>query len=106
MSAVDREPTQEEQSLAKQIEAKDNEIRELSAALDQQKRRNKMVESEFQLMSAAMHRAEDAHALELAKAEEQSLKSSQDDKDLLERLHQIKEAENAVRWLYVQMQER
>lgn len=86
--------------------SRDTQIATLSAELDEQRRKYKMLESELQLTLASMRIAEEAHTAELIKSEGNSLKTSQETMALMGRLQGIHDIEDAVRTLYVQLRDR
>ena len=74
--------------------------------LEDAHRTNHMLESELRLTLAAMKKAEESHASEVAKLEALSSQAVQDARAMLDKLQALQNTEDAVREFYVQLKER
>ncbi|PNH04200.1 hypothetical protein TSOC_009663 [Tetrabaena socialis] len=85
------------------LETRDNQVMHLTNQLESEQRRAAMLESELGLALAASSRAEDAHAVELAKVEGDVARVLAERRGLMEKLQGIEVVEDAVREMVVQM---
>jgi hypothetical protein len=78
----------------------------LASELNDERRQRHMLESELQLALAASRKAEEAHAVEIARVEDKWVKASRDAHALIEKVQTVHEIEDAIREVYVQMKGR
>jgi hypothetical protein len=88
------------------IQAAEKRAAEAAADCDDERRQRMMVEGELQLALAASRKAEEAHAVEIARMEEKWAKASRDARALMDKVQTVQSIEDAIREVYVQMKGR